>query len=140
MKQEITEQSENNNQPITAMGQTEIKNAIIESAEISINSYGVLDCWLHLNYGNSCQGFGGWVLYLPDTLNQGLSVAGHHVFRIMEIADVKNWSDLQGKTIRAESNWEEVIGIGHIEKNDWYYPGRDFESLLREQPTIDKPL
>jgi hypothetical protein len=110
---------------------TEIKNAVIKSAEISTSDRGILDCWLYLDYGGSGQGFGGYALYLPKsfTHHKLLSVAGHHIFRIMEIAEVEKWSQLKGKTIRVESSYTEVVRIGHIVKNDWYCPKEDFSKL-----------
>lgn len=108
---------------------TEIKNAIIASAEISTGDRGLLDCWIQLDYGDSSgQGFGGYALYLPKSFDHHrlLSVAGHHIFRVMEIAGATKWSDLKGKTIRVDSNWNGVKRIGHIVNDDWYCPKDDF--------------
>ena len=114
------------------MKDIEIKNAVIESAEITMGDRGILDCWLHLDYGGSGQGFGGYALYLPKSFrhHQVLSVAGHHLFRIMEIAGVEKWSQLKGRTIRVEGSWSEIKRIGHIVKDDWYCPSADFKAAL----------
>lgn len=45
----------------------ETKNAVIESARISSDDYGLLSAWLVLDYGGSGQGFGGYALYLPKS-------------------------------------------------------------------------
>ena len=112
-----------------------IKNAVIQSAEISIGDRGHLDCWLHLDFGGTGQGFGGFALYLPKsyTHHSTMSVAGHHIFRILEIADVSYWSDLKGKTIRVEGNWSSIKRIGHIVKDDWYCPSDDFSAALNNE-------
>ncbi len=113
----------------------EIKNAVIESAEISCGDRGVLDCWLHLSYGGCGQGFGGYALYLPKSYKHHnvMSVAGHHIFRVMEIAGVERWSQLKGKTIRVEANHCDVLRIGHIINNDWYCPKEDFSAVSKTE-------
>jgi hypothetical protein len=108
---------------------------VIEKAEITTGERGFLDAWLSLNFGGTGQGFGGFALYLPKSWDHHsiMSVAGHHLFRIMEIAGVENWSDLPGKTIRVEASWTEIRRIGHIIKNDWYAPQEDFTAAKTEQ-------
>lgn len=100
-----------------------IKNAVIESATITNDDHGLLSAWLTLNYGESGQGFGGFSL---------LSPAGHFIWRRMEVAEVTEWSQLKGRTIRvrtdSDSTWGgNIIAIGHIVKDDWFDPPKDFE-------------
>lgn len=106
----------------------EIKNAIIEDATITSEERGFLDCWLRLDYGGCGQGFGGYVLYLPKSFqNHKLnSVAGHFIFRVMEVAGVTRWQDLKGRTIRVKAEHSKVHAIGHIVKEDWFCPSEDF--------------
>ena len=61
----------------------ETRNAIIKSARITSDDHGVLSAWLDLDYGDSCQGFGGVALYLPKSFNHHelKSVAGHFIWR-----------------------------------------------------------
>lgn len=111
-----------------------ICNAVIESAEICDSDRGLLDCWLTLNYGDGgVQGFGGYALYLPKSFTHHRleSVAGHHIWRCMEIAEVKRWSDMKGRTIRVrkEGKWGGIRAIGHIVKDDWYCADEDFAAL-----------
>ena len=105
-----------------------IKNAVIESARITSDSHGSLGAWLILDYGGSGQGFGGWVLYLPKsfTHHELKSVAGHFIYRVMEIAGVAEWDELAGKTIRARGDDTGIEAIGHIVKDDWFCPRDDF--------------
>ena len=107
-----------------------VSNAIIESAEITSGAQGRLSAWVHLNYGGSGQGFGGYALYLPKSFTHHnlMSVAGHFIWRVMEIADVTEWSKLKGKTVRVKGTWGGVDAIGHIVKDDWFYPSVDFKS------------
>lgn len=106
----------------------EIKNAVIDSAIISNDDRGFLDCWLMLDYGGSGQGFGGYVLYLPKSFSKHevKSFAGHHIHRCMEVAGVGKFHELKGKTIRVRVVDGRIEAIGHIVKDDWYCPKEDF--------------
>ena len=106
----------------------EIKNAIITDAVIEQEDHGFLSGWLHLDYGGSGQAFGGYALYLQKSFKHHSinSLAGHFIFRVMEIAGVTKWSQLPGKTIRVKADDFKVRAIGHIVKDDWFEPEIDF--------------
>lgn len=109
----------------------EIKNAIIDSAEISNDDHGCLTVWLGLNYGGLHQGFGGYVLYLPKSFKHHKleSCAGHFIYRVLQVAGVTHWAQLKGKTIRAKADHGKVYAIGHIVDDDWFCPGEDFKDM-----------
>lgn len=107
---------------------TTIKNAIITSTTLDMGERGLLTGWLHLDYGGTHQGFGGHVLYLPKSYahHSVESLAGHFIFRCMEIAGVDDWSKLPGKAIRVRMTDAGIDAIGHIIKEDWFCPEQDF--------------
>jgi hypothetical protein len=106
-----------------------VKNAIIESARIHVEDHGSLTVWLMLDYGGIGQGFGGYALYLPKSFkyHSRMSNAGHFIWRVLEVAGVTDWKDLVGKTIRVKSSHCGISEIGHIVKDDWFNPRKDFE-------------
>ena len=106
----------------------EIKNAIITSATLTSIDPGSLDSWIGLDYGGTCQGFGGYILYLSKsfTYHKLESIAGHFIFRCMEVADVTDWSKMKGKSVRVKIENGLISAIGHIIKEDWFCPKEDF--------------
>ena len=110
----------------------EIKNAIIKGVKLDTSDKGMLTAWLHLDYGdNSSQAFGGNALYVPKSFShhEMKGIAGHFIFRCMEVANVTEWQKLVGKTIRVKADNTKVYAIGNIINNDWFNPSEDFKGL-----------
>lgn len=112
----------------------EIKNAIIQSVSLDTGDRGLLTAWVNLDYGGSCQGFGGHALYLPKSykhFTEKGDFAGHFIFRCMEVAEVTEWSKMKGKTVRVKIEKGLAVAIGHIVKDDWFCPSADFERMSK---------
>lgn len=108
----------------------EIKNAVITKA--TFDTERGLSAWLHLDYGGSGQGFGGYMLYGPKgwKAHEGSpNIAGHFIWRVLEIAGVDDWSKLAGRTIRVKAEHGKVHAIGHIIKDDWFDPAAEFAAM-----------
>lgn len=105
----------------------EIKNAVIKS--VSISTERTLSAWLHLDYGGSGQGFGGYCLYNNSTKGKkdGGNYAGMFIQRCIEIGGVEEWERLPGKTIRVKAGHNSIEAIGHILTDDWFDPKKEFE-------------
>ena len=104
---------------------SEIKNAIIRKAEIQISDHGFLTIWLMLDYSkNSTQGFGGYSL-----LGQDFDTGGFWIKKILEIADVMDWSKLAGKCVRVKGGGfgKDIQAIGHITEDKWFNPKEEFK-------------
>ena len=110
-----------------------IMNAVIKEAKIKIERECILDCWLFVKRQDGfSQGFGGWSLYLErknklERLKETGNLAGHYIYRLMQIADVNDWGKIRGKAIRIDIQDDLIRGIGHIIKDDWFYPEKDFK-------------
>jgi len=98
----------------------ETQNAIITSVAIE-NERG-LSAWLHLDYGDSGQGFGGYML-----LGGARNYCGYFIARCLDIGGVDEWSKLRGKSIRVRIENGLIKAIGHIVKDDWFTPSIDLE-------------
>ena len=112
----------------------EEKNAVIEGASITNDDHGVLSAWVWLDYGGGGQGFGGYTLYLPSSFTHhkdenSANYAGHFIWRVMEVAGVTEWENLKGKTVRVRAKQDKVEEIGHIVKDIWFNPAKEFEML-----------
>jgi hypothetical protein len=104
----------------------ETKNAIITGVSLGIEDHGILTADLHLDYGGGGQCFGGLCLYNNLT---GPNVAGHWLKRVFEVTGVNDWKGLLGTAIRVQAEHNRIHGIGHIVKDQWFFPESEFKSI-----------
>lgn len=109
----------------------EIRNAKIESTMLGYEDHGILTCFVHLDYGGSGQGFGGYGLDQYDKATdkrKGSAYGIAFIKGILDTLEVEKWEDLKGTHCRAEATFGKVLAIGHILKDKWFYP----EKVLKE--------
>jgi hypothetical protein len=114
--------------------QLETKNAIITGTQLGYEDHGILTAFLQLDYGNSGQGFGGYQLDTYSKENEGRTASigcGFFIQRVLEVVGVDRWEQLNGKHIRVISDWNKVQGIGHILKDEWFFPEKEFKKLFQ---------
>ena len=112
------------------MRDSEITNAVIKSVEISNEDHGCLTAWLHLDYGGSGQGFGGFNLYGSHSEMRSANYCGVFIDKCLKIGGVGKWSQLVGKTIRVNHvPFGSITAIGHIVDDKWFNPKEEFEKL-----------
>lgn len=103
--------------------ETTIRNATIQSTNLTTEDHGALTAWLYLDYGGTAQGFGGYCLATnPDNRHQSTGFCGAYLWRVLEIAGVTSWEKLPGSSIRVKASHNKVEAIGHFLKDDWFSP------------------
>ena len=105
-------------------------NAMIRSVALEYEDHGILTCWLHLDYGGSCQGFGGYSL---DKHNKDKKCK---LARIPK-SNVDFWkSKIEQNSKRDERNWRKlrsqgwrVIVVWECQLNDMRFLDKLFKRL-----------
>jgi hypothetical protein len=114
---------------------TEIKNAVINRTQLGVHhtDHGILSFYIHLDYGGSGQGFGGWQL---DGVNPVYKAGDHRAAPrvptsmaaslLLSIDEVFgcDWEDLKGVSCRAYRHLS-VKAIGHYLKDKWFWIQED---------------
>ena len=99
-----------------------IKNATIKGVRLFVEDHGIMTSFIELDYGGTCQGFGGWCLGKPGKPDMALA---EWIYGIMQAVGVDSWEDLPGKSCRVEREDEfnsPVDRIGHFLKDEWFSP------------------
>jgi hypothetical protein len=103
--------------------------AKITSTALGYEDHGIFTCVLHVDYGGTSQGVGGYALdrYDEDKRVRVGSVYGmEFIARILRAAGVERWEQLKGRTIfvvREHKGWgAKVLGICNLPTE----PGEEF--------------
>jgi hypothetical protein len=92
-----------------------IKNAIIGYTSLGIGDYGYLSAVIGVSHDSGSTGFGTHDLrYPPYGIN--------YLVKIMEVLEVGSWEELIGTHCRIKRYEDDTIAIGHIIKDQWFYP------------------
>lgn len=111
-----------------------IENAIIKSADLTMEDHGCLTLWLHVEgCGWGC-GIGGYCIgkgYLDAKEFTGFAKGIEEIMRVMDTVGVSKFSELKGKHIRVEvDGWGSGIKkFGHIIKDKWF----DYEEFYSDE-------
>lgn len=98
-----------------------IENAKIESTTLGYESHGILSAYLHLNFGGSGQGFGGYRLDSPGGPHKA---CGAFIAGVLLTVGVGEWERLPGTPvrIRRDANDDRIDAIGHFLEDKWFCP------------------
>ena len=110
----------------------DIRNAIITGVTIRKVDSGCLTVFISLDFGGAGQAFGGHPLYLgPQEMHHKIeSLAGHFIWRVLEIAGVESFDKIKGQAVRVKSDLSGVAAIGHIINDDWFSPFEEFKGVV----------
>lgn len=102
------------------MSEIETTNAIIKRTELGKEDHGIFTFFLHLDYGHSGQGAGGYSLSQSiDGEDWFVPSFGGLINEILNTVGVENWEDLPGKHIRVRYDRSKVHEIGHFLDDRW---------------------
>lgn len=93
----------------------EVKNALIENADITTEEYPTVNIQLKLPCG--CVVFGGYAfahVVKGDFKLEGWEKGMTAIFRIMEVAGVNHWNKLKGSPVRAILKDNRIYAIAHF--------------------------
>jgi len=120
----------------------EVKNARIEGTSLGFEHHDILTCWLHLDYGGSGQGFGGYVLDTYDKEAKqrvGTPYGTEFILRVLRVVGVRKWEDLVGKHVRVSTSRDKGITcIGHIIKDKWFSPRELAAEMWPKDEAVDE--
>lgn len=95
----------------------EIKNAVIEDTMLGFEGHGILTIMITLDYGGSCQGFGGY------RMDGGDDFMSNSINLILKTVGVNAWEQLKGKHVRVEKEEGyngKIMRIGNFLQDEWF--------------------
>ena len=108
-----------------------IENVKITDTFLGREYHGLLTCYLTVEGNGFGVSIGGYCLDQYDEHNNKRVARFELIDRILEVAGVNSWEELQGKHIRVKSNGfgGRVTKIGNLIKEDWL----DFDTFFNEE-------
>ena len=98
-------------------------NAIVRSFDIANDDHGFLSGCLHVNYGTSAQGWGGFRLDHRDKdedVNRPSKVCGAFIAAVLEITGANSVHSVAGRPIRVRKENGLISHIGHFLDDQWF--------------------
>jgi hypothetical protein len=123
----------------------ETKNAIITSTHLGDEDHGIMTCYLHLDFGGSGQGFGGYSLDQhngernANSRRIGTAYGLEFIKRILETLEVGKWEKLPGTHLRVKADHGKVHSIGHFIKDQWFTPETDLAAFAKGGEQVTTP-
>ena len=96
------------------MSETEKRIAKVRDVHLGWEDHGIFTCWLDLDYGDSGQGAG---LYALDEWDEsqdrrvGTAQGLECIMRLMQVFNVNEWSEIEGRTCYAIATYTKVLGL-----------------------------
>jgi hypothetical protein len=127
--------------PVSLTPVYEMKNALIEATMLGKEGHGMMSFMLHLNFGGTIQGFGGWCLDDINPEDKTKSrvptvLTGAVVMGIMEALEIESWEALKGAHCRVKSKpgWgSPLLAIGHFLKDQWFWIQSTMDQWVAEK-------
>lgn len=104
----------------------EVLNAIIVSTTIGFDG-SAMNSSIQLKSKGLGVNFGGYILHVPaDTIEQEdwqTAFGMEYVARVLNTVGVESWEQLGGKAVRMAIRGNQILGIGNLIEDVWFYPG-----------------
>lgn len=123
-----------------------IVNARITGTMLGVEDHGILSSMVSLDYGGTCQGFGGYAFDEPVfgpggrkmgdfKGRRGCAFGMEFIRRFLEVVGVDKWEDLKGRHVRVRKTdeWGAIEAIGNIIKDDWFDPKALAEQMRQKE-------
>lgn len=113
------------------MSDLQTMNAVITGVRLEHEDHGMLSCFVMVEHERGHQGFGGYSLYNPSRPQDKGNYAGLFIWRVMEVAGVRDWNALIGKTVRVKADSSHIEAMGHIIKDNWFVPSEESKAMAK---------
>jgi hypothetical protein len=104
-----------------------VKNAVIGHTYLGVGDYGYLSAIIGVEHDSGNTGFGTHDLRCPS---YGIG----YLVGVIRAVGVSSWEELVGTHCRIKRYQDDTMAIGHIIKDQWFYPegiARKYENNLR---------
>ncbi len=113
----------------------EIVNGKIASTALGFDG-GTMLATLQIQGKGIGVGFGGYVLHVPGSQEAAFqtSFGMEYIAAILHTVGVQHWEQLTGQACRMAIQGNQILGIGHLIEDAWFYPrelGLAFDAIAQ---------